>query len=279
MLRTRLIVGAILIALTAGMLAFDQRFAPYYPFLFAVVAVLGLLGGAELVFLLPETRQPRLLMALIGIAAVLLGNWANLLFGPLVAGGLLGALFAFTATILATFLLEMATFEGPGHSVERISLTVWVVAYIGILPSFLVNLQLGRTDGLGPVSLALAIFVPKGCDIGAYFTGRLFGRHHMTRVLSPNKTWEGAVGGLLTAVLVAFGLDRLGPVIPGGAAGTILFGLTVGLAGMFGDLAESLIKRDCKRKDASHIVPGFGGVLDVVDAIVFAAPLCYLWLR
>jgi len=279
MLRTRLIVGAILIALTAGMLAFDQRFAPYYPFLFAVVAVLGLLGGAELVFLLPETRQPRLLMALIGIAAVLLGNWANLLFGPLVAGGLLGALFAFTATILATFLLEMATFEGPGHSVERISLTVWVVAYLGILPSFLVNLQLGRTDGLGPVSLALAIFVPKGCDIGAYFTGRLFGRHHMTRVLSPNKTWEGAVGGLLTAVLVAFGLDRLGPVIPGGAAGTILFGLTVGLAGMFGDLAESLIKRDCKRKDASHIVPGFGGVLDVVDAIVFAAPLCYLWLR
>jgi len=279
MLRTRLIVGAILIALTAGMLAFDQRFAPYYPFLFAVVAVLGLLGGAELVFLLPETRQPRLLMALIGIAAVLLANWANLLFGPLVAGGLLGALFAFTATILATFLLEMASFEGPGHSVERISLTVWVVAYLGILPSFLVNLQLGRTDGLGPVSLALAIFVPKGCDIGAYFTGRLFGRHHMTRVLSPNKTWEGAVGGLLTAVLVAFGLDRLGPVIPGGAAGTILFGLTVGLAGMFGDLAESLIKRDCKRKDASHIVPGFGGVLDVVDAIVFAAPLCYLWLR
>jgi phosphatidate cytidylyltransferase len=279
MLRTRLIVGAILIALTAGMLAFDQRFAPYYFFLFAVVAVLGLLGGFELVMLLPATRQPRLLLTLISILLVLGANWADLLFGPAVAGRLLGAFCAFTAVILGAFLVEMATFEGPGGSVERIALTVWVVAYLALLPSFLVNLQLGRTDGLGPVALALAIFVPKGCDIGAYFTGRLIGRNAMTPVLSPKKTWEGAVGGLVAAIVVAFAIDRLGPVIPGGALGTVAFGLTVGLAGMFGDLAESLVKRDCKRKDASQIVPGFGGVLDVVDAIVFAAPLSYLWLR
>jgi phosphatidate cytidylyltransferase len=68
-------------------------------------------------------------------------------------------------------------------------------------------------------------------------------------------------------------------VIPGGPAGVTAFGLTVGLAGMLGDLAESLIKRDCERKDASQIVPGFGGILDVVDAIVFAAPVAYWWLR
>jgi phosphatidate cytidylyltransferase len=194
-------------------------------------------------------------------------------------GGFVAVLFAFAALVLVTFLVEMATFEGPGGVVERISLTLWVVAYLGILPSFLVNLQLGRTDGLGTVALALAIFVPKGCDIGAYFTGRLIGRHHMTPVLSPKKTWEGAVGGLLAAILVAFALDRLGPIIPWGAAGTVLFGITVGAAGMLGDLAESMVKRDCRRKDASHIVPGFGGVLDVVDAIVFAAPISYLWLR
>jgi phosphatidate cytidylyltransferase len=279
MLRTRLIVGAILIALTAGMLPFDQRFAPWYPFLFGVVFSLGLFGGAELVMLLSATRQPNLLLVITGIAVVLAANWAGLLFGPGVPGGFVAVLFAFAATVLVTFLVEMATFQGPGGAVERIALTLWVVAYLGVLPSFLVNLQLGRSDGLGAVALALAIFVPKGCDIGAYFTGRLFGRHHMTPVLSPKKTWEGAIGGLVMAIFVAFGLDRLGPVIPWGAAGTVLFGLTVGLAGMFGDLAESLIKRDCKRKDASHIIPGFGGVLDVVDAIVFAAPLSYLWLR
>jgi len=279
MLRTRLIVGAVLIALTAGMLAFDQRFAPGYPFLFGVVALLGLMGGVELVTLLSATRQPSFPLVLTGIFVVLAANWAGLLFGPMGPGGFVAVLFAFAALVLVTFLVEMATFEGPGGVVERISLTLWVVAYLGILPSFLVNLQLGRTDGLGTVALALAIFVPKGCDIGAYFTGRLIGRHHMTPVLSPKKTWEGAVGGLLAAILVAFALDRLGPIIPWGAAGTVLFGITVGAAGMLGDLAESMVKRDCRRKDASHIVPGFGGVLDVVDAIVFAAPISYLWLR
>jgi phosphatidate cytidylyltransferase len=279
MLRTRLIVGAVLIALTAGMLAFDQRFAPGYPFLFGVVALLGLMGGVELVTLLSATRQPSFPLVLTGIFVVLAANWAGLLFGPMGPGGFVAVLFAFAALVLVTFLVEMATFEGPGGVVERISLTLWVVAYLGILPSFLVNLQLGRTDGLGTVALALAIFVPKGCDIGAYFTGRLIGRHHMTPVLSPKKTWEGAVGGLLAAILVAFALDRFGPIIPWGAAGTVLFGITVGAAGMLGDLAESMVKRDCRRKDASHIVPGFGGVLDVVDAIVFAAPISYLWLR
>ena len=132
---------------------------------------------------------------------------------------------------------------------------------------------------LGSVALALAIFVPKGCDIGAYFTGRLIGRHRMTPVLSPKKTWEGAAGGLAFAVAIAFALNAFRPVIPGGTAGIVGFGLTVGLAGMLGDLAESLIKRDCERKDASQAVPGFGGVLDVVDSILFAAPVAYWWLH
>src|SRR5262249_24607249 len=131
----------------------------------------------------------------------------------------------------------------------------------------------------GSVALALAIFVPKGGDIGAYGTGRLFGRHPMAPVLSPKKTWEGAAGGLAAAALVAVTIDRLGPValLHEDWLLEISFGLTIGLAGMLGDLAESLIKRDCQRKDASHAVPGFGGVLDVVDAVVFAAPPAYGW--
>jgi phosphatidate cytidylyltransferase len=125
----------------------------------------------------------------------------------------------------------------------------------------------------------LAIFVPKGCDIGAYFTGRLLGRHHMTPLLSPKKTWEGAAGGMVASVAIAIGINRLGPVLPLGLAGEIGFGATVGAAGMLGDLAESLIKRDCQKKDASQAVPGFGGMLDVVDSVVFAAPVAYWWLK
>jgi phosphatidate cytidylyltransferase len=287
MLRTRLIVGSILAALTAGMLLLDRHFAPWFPFLFAVVLGLSGLGTLELVQLLPPARRPRTGVCLAGVVTLLALNWLPIVLRqagkPCASPDGLGYVAqCFAAVVLVVFLIEMARFTGPGGAIERIAVAIWLVAYLGLLPSFLVQLQLGRWDAdpvRGAVALALAIFVPKGCDIGAYFTGRLIGRHHMTPVLSPKKTWEGAIGGVAFAVAVAFGLNSIAPVIPGGPLGTIAFGLTVGLAGMFGDLAESLIKRDCERKDASQIVPGFGGILDVVDAIVFAAPVAYWWLH
>jgi phosphatidate cytidylyltransferase len=151
------------------------------------------------------------------------------------------------------------------------------------LPSFLAQLRwLDGAQAYKPVtSLALAIFVPKCCDIGAYFTGRLLGRHPMSPVLSPKKTWEGLAGGLLLSAGVAVAINRLPsvPALRGGDLSAAGFGLVVGGIGALGDLAESLIKRDCRRKDASQVVPGFGGVLDVVDSIVFAAPVAYCWLR
>ena len=120
--------------------------------------------------------------------------------------------------------------------------------------------------------------MPKCCDIGAYFTGRLLGRHRMTPVLSPKKTWEGAAGGLVAGGAGGHRHQPPGPACCAADLAAVGFGLTVGLAGMLGDLAESLIKRDCQQKDASQVVPGFGGVLDVVDSIVFAAPVAYWWL-
>jgi phosphatidate cytidylyltransferase len=101
----------------------------------------------------------------------------------------------------------------------------------------------------------------------------------MTPVLSPKKTWEGAFGGLTLATLVAIGIDQFAPNSPlrQDVVWEVAFGLSVGLAGMLGDLAESLIKRDCQSKDASAAVPGFGGILDVVDAIIYSAPVCYVW--
>jgi phosphatidate cytidylyltransferase len=181
----------------------------------------------------------------------------------------------------------MATFQAPGESVKRIALTVWMAAYLGLLGSFLAQLRwlpdLGGAPATGKratVALALAIFVPKCCDIGAYFTGRFLGKHPLAPVLSPKKTWEGAAGGLLASVAAALVIDGLSgvPLIEGGMVIVGALGLTLGIAGMLGDLAESLIKRDCQRKDASQSVPGFGGVLDVVDSIVFAAPVTYWWL-
>ncbi len=142
----------------------------------------------------------------------------------------------------------------------------------------------GRPAIRSTAAIALAVFVPKGNDIGAYFTGkfltgRLLGRTPMTPLLSPKKTWQGAIGGMLASVAVAIGIQSGFHVIPYGWVGAVGFALSVGVAGIVGDLAESLIKRDLQTKDASQSVPGFGGVLDVIDSLLFAAPVAYLWFR
>jgi phosphatidate cytidylyltransferase len=276
-LRTRLWMGAVLIALTVGVLLIDR---PWYPLLFVLIAVLAVASTLELVLLVPVSIRPPGWLCLVGIAAVLTANWLPQ-WWPDSPAALTLIAGVFAAFVVLAFLVEMATFHQPGYSVTRMALAVWLLGYLGLLPSFLAQLRWlsPRLDD-GTAALALTIFVPKCCDIGAYFTGRLIGRHQMTPLLSPKKTWEGACGGLAAAALTAILLDRLGPaaVLRENVALEIGFGLSVGTAGMLGDLAESLVKRDCQHKDASHAVPGFGGVLDVVDAILFAAPVSYFWM-
>jgi phosphatidate cytidylyltransferase len=277
MLRTRLWMGALLIALAAGVLAFDP--APWFPILLLLMLLLSAAACLELQFLLGPERRPPTWFCLTGVVAVVLANWPAHLWGwgspwrPVV--------YTFAAVVLASFLLEMATFREPGHSVVRIALAVWSVAYLGLLPSFLAQLRWWPADEgrLGVAALALTIFVAKFCDVGAYFTGRLLGRHRMAPVLSPKKTWEGLAGGLALSVLTAWAINHYLPGLPLSDLSAVGFGLTVGVAGVLGDLAESMIKRDCRQKDASHALPGFGGVLDVFDSILFAAPVAYWWLR
>lgn len=284
MLRTRLWMGAILIALAAGALVVDQRLAPWYPFLFLLVLGLAIIACFELLRLLGEGRRLPAWLCYAAVAGLIVGNWAANIVPKLLPAGTVNAdpwhwiINLFAVVILAAFLVEMATFHEPGESVTHIATVVWVAGYLGLLPCFLAQLRWLDDPSRGTAALALAIFVPKCCDTGAYFTGRLLGRHQMAPVLSPKKTWEGAAGGLIASVLAAIGINRLGPALADDwlAAG---FGATVGLAGLLGDLAESLIKRDCRRKDASQVMPGFGGVLDVVDSIIFAAPVAYWWLK
>jgi phosphatidate cytidylyltransferase len=276
-------MGACLIALAAAMLIGDRRNDPWYPFLFLFVVAVGAGATVELLSLLPqETRPPRVL-SLAAVLAVLVANWPGHVGYPALGTPLELVLSVFAGAVLTVLLVEMATFKEPGASVVRMAVGVWVIAYLGVLPSFLAQLRWlrGASDSgvdRGAVALALAIFVPKVCDIGAYFTGRFFGRHPMAPVLSPKKTREGFLGGLAVAVITTVLVNHQVPLLAGdlAAAG---FGLTVGLAGIFGDLAESLVKRDCRRKDAGSAVPGFGGVLDVIDSVVFAAPVAYWWLR
>jgi phosphatidate cytidylyltransferase len=277
-------MGTLLIGLAVLLLLEDRWFAPWYPVLYLCYIGGTFLATRELLDLLPEESRPCEWLTMAGVIAIGAMNWWPAFqitrgVAPnsevwLFVGGF--ALF----TLIVAFLREMWLFRGPGNIVVRLAFTAFILIYLGVLPSFLAQLRWLPGDR-STVALALAVFVPKCNDIGAYFTGkfltgRILGRTPMTPLLSPKKTWQGAIGGMLASVGVAVAVQAMFPVIPGGWVGAVGFGLTVGLAGILGDLAESLIKRDLQTKDASKSVPGFGGVLDVVDSLLFAAPVAFI---
>jgi phosphatidate cytidylyltransferase len=284
MLRARLWTGAVLILLVLGILFVDQRFGPWYPFFLLAMTGILLAACLELVVLLGPVPHLPAWFCCTSVAVLVLANWP----APVLAHWHVQTdpwhwvVGAFAGVVLAAFLLEMLNFQKPGSSVVRVAVTVWVAAYLGLLPCFFLQLRWPPAEGPpyhGTLAVALAVFVPKCGDIGAYTTGRLIGRHRMTPVLSPKKTWEGFAGGLLASVAVAFLLYQFDPVLQKEPWAALGFGVTVWLASVLGDLAESLVKRDCQRKDASQAMPGFGGMLDVIDSVIFAGPVAYLWLR
>jgi phosphatidate cytidylyltransferase len=275
--RNRLFLGAAMVAAVLAVLLVDPWLAPWYPCLLLSLVPLAMLCGAELHSLsqgLP--RPPRWAMALTpGI--VLASAW----FGPLLGqvDPWRGTVSTFVAVVLLAFVVEMACYRGEGGALVRLCLLLFAAAYIGLLATFLAQLRWGTSEGYhGSVALALAIFVPKCGDMAAYGVGRWLGRTPMTPLLSPKKTWEGLVGGLFASVGVAWMIHLCLNCFTHWVWAA-LFGLTVGIAGVLGDLAESLIKRDRGQKDASDAVPGFGGLLDVVDSVLFAAPVAYWWLK
>lgn len=286
MIRTRLWVGSLLALGAAGVLFGDSWLAKngfaWFPFLFAFLLFAGIVGSRELVRLFPAAHRPSEALVTSGVLLALLANWypalrAQFSSDPASAWALL--VWVFACVLIAAFLIAMRRYTGePGVAVPRLALTVLGVAYLGLLPCFFAQIRwLSKDVDTSAVMLALVIFVPKGNDIGAFFTGTFLGRHKMTPTLSPKKTWEGFVGGMIAGAVVAVAFSFMADVFRHGVVEAIAFGLAVGLAGVFGDLAESLIKRDCLTKDASKSIPGFGGVLDVIDSVLFAAPVAYLW--
>ena len=164
MLRTRLWMGAVLVVLGVGMLVIDQRLAPWFPFLFFLVLALALLACFELLQLLPRSRCPHAWLCYLSVGGLLVFNWLPHLL-PLAGDPWYWIATAFTGVVLAAFLVEMAVFQTPGESVTRIGLTVWIAAYLGLLPSFLAQMRWLSRPEQATLALALAVFVPKCCDV------------------------------------------------------------------------------------------------------------------
>ena len=274
-MRTRIIVGWALALAASAILIVDGWFAPWFPFLFVCMMAVGVIATRELVRLFPAAMRPDERVAICGMCLILASNFASAALPSVDFGSRL--IVVLVAVFLIAFLIEMLRFREPGQAVPRLALTIFAFVYIGVLGSFIAQLRwLGDPVHTGYM-LAATIFVPKWCDIGAFFTGTFFGRTKMTPHLSPKKTWEGLAGGLILAMIGAIIVNHLSDVFKHGIVEAMAFGLTMGVVGVLGDLAESLIKRDRQTKDAAQSIPGFGGLLDVVDSILFAAPVAYIW--
>jgi phosphatidate cytidylyltransferase len=184
------------------------------------------------------------------------------------------------AFIIVFTMLSAALRRAWGkHTQEAITAmagTVLAMMYLGGLAWFLVALRVKHSNHFtgSTMTVVMILLTVKFTDIGAYFGGRALGRHKLIPWLSPGKTWEGLACGMLTAGLVG---ALCAPWVfsvswPKG----LIFGIMIGGVGQLGDLLESLMKRDAEVKDSSHLIPGFGGVLDVIDSPLLAAPFAYL---
>ncbi len=186
-----------------------------------------------------------------------------------------------TFAIMASFLVVL--FMGRQPYIANVATTALGFMYGGWLPCHILLLRQmnsesvnffvpGLNDGLYYLLYTFLIVV--ATDIGAYYFGSKFGKTKLSKVISPKKTVEGAIGGGLFAVFVsAFGVfyTNLSPIE------AIIGGILITTFAQFGDLSESLIKRDAGVKDSSNILPGHGGLLDRTDSYVFALPVAYYY--
>lgn len=302
MLRDRLRTSAILIAIVAGILYLDVAFPvwgadgiwllPLLLFLTVGTAwdFTGLLiGSGRLV----SRRGTVIATAAIALSAAIPMLWGlarteypiNCPVGRLgwIAVGGIAAAFGI-------LIGEMFRYgRGPGGAVERASHGFFVTFYVGLPMAMLVALRNLGDGRWGLMALITMIAVTKSSDAGAYFTGKSIGKNKLIPRLSPGKTREGSVGGIIASTLVAwlclrFLMPQTGH--PAGTAsinfltnpliGALILGPSLAIAGMTGDLAESLVKRDTGAKDSGSWLPGLGGVWDVTDSLIAAVTPAYL---
>ena len=297
MLHLRLLMSAILIPATIGLFAWDHHLGESAPVLLALALLIATRCVWEFVTLSRTCGfRPNLGLCFVSSWLLLMLTWlphlrcdqwqlngAELRFGNLF--GMVG--------VIAVLLLMNAVFRfplhedgsdvasaqsRPGSNLGTLGIEILCVVYVGVLLALTCQMRWAENSE-GYYSLGALVVATKMGDVGAYTFGRLIGGAKMTPKLSPGKTWSGGVGHVVTAGVSAVAwLCSLGPKVSSGwtmwsVLNAAVFGVIVGFTGLVGDLAESLIKRDVGAKDAPALLPGFGGLLDLMDSLLLAGPV------
>jgi phosphatidate cytidylyltransferase len=296
-LRYRLTLGPLLIALLIALSWLDQwlQGKPLSPFwqsvlfqrepkappglaIFVVIIAASILASRELARILRDKgiQASKRVMTTASITGLLASCMVPSSWPGTVAAAVVSSAAVWVLVLSLVFYSRHRTVQG---AVAAAGGTLLSFVYLGLMFGFILAIRREHSVWL----LLWVILVTKSSDIGAFATGKLIGRHKMILWLSPGKTWEGFAGGIVLAALVGAGglallhslTDEPTPPAWTGAVAGILFGLTA----VLGDLIASLFKRDAGIKDSSHILPGFGGVLDVLDSPLLVAPVAYWWIH
>jgi phosphatidate cytidylyltransferase len=279
-LKNRFIVSSISIAFTAVLIAFSLN--PFVQFFIAIaiaaLAVVGIWEYARLV----KTKKidlPLWLLSLLAVLFVLANYLAIRNIGFSVLTGVAIAAFFF-----AIFLYNFSKIEGAIVNIATCFFGVFYVVFpLGLMLRILYPVTIPSAFIDGRIWLAYLIVVTKITDVGAYFVGKMWGKSKLAPHLSPGKTLAGAVAGFIAALVVSIGFSLISLVsLPStfrlSLFEAIVLGGLIGIFSQLGDLAESLLKRDAQVKD-SNSIPGIGGVLDLLDSLLFTSPILYLFLR
>ncbi len=283
------------------------RHGSIIPLAFTAVIALGAIELGRL--LRVSGHRPSVAWATLSCAVLMLSPW-------LCAGGVLGdhpvdveglhwQVIWIAVAVLGTVVVHLCR-GGSATALTDVAATLLIVLYVGFLPSFAIQLRCDADIGdpiAGAWTLLVVLAVVFASDITALYVGRALGRHKLVPSISPGKTVEGFVGGVagsVAAALMIWGagflpvpeeepttaLERLAVLAGDMTIGisrltftqVILFGMAMAVTAQIGDLFESLIKRSAQVKDSSSLIPGMGGVLDVIDGAVFAVPLAWYLL-
>jgi len=255
-LLSRLLIAVVLLPLVIGLVYLGGWW------LFALALVGGLLALHELYVMARELR-PLVLGGYLGFVTTLLGLQ-------------LGGVEWMLGGLLATFVLAFVVYGLGGvrqSATMSFGITVLGVAWVGAGIGCLLLVR--DIPEFGFWAVMAVLFTVFAADTGAFFVGRTLGRHRMAPAISPNKSWEGFVGGVFAAIGMAFVIlykDRDEFLtIPE----SLVLGLVIALAAVLGDLFESAVKRDLDVKDSGRVLGGHGGMLDRLDSLLWAGPAAY----
>ena len=259
-MKTRILAAAVLVPVLLVLVLFAPKMISA-----VVFAILMAIGAYELLYRTHLLQRPRLVIYSAAMAfAVIMWSYAGAVHAYLLLG-----LMAFTFLLFAEMMID--------HVKVRIEMIGLCYLAGVIVPFLLGSLVRILTMQIGRYVILIPFVVGFLSDAGAYFVGIKFGRHKLAPVVSPNKTIEGALGGLVSAMagmlIYTLILDLFFAQLQLNYGMAILYGLCGSLVGIFGDLCFSIIKRQTGIKDYGNLIPGHGGVLDRFDSLMMVAPL------